>query len=110
MSYRGGVRLGIANRLMARLGSSALAGSLSSDGVIIKIRVVIQPYEYQPFHEMLQINEFNQGGPELPEGSVTVPEPTSPEVYFWCWGIKVAKENYYHSYQKKNKNKNIEKR
>ena len=29
---------------------------------------------------MLQINEFNQGGPELPVGSVTVPEPASPEV------------------------------
>ena len=29
---------------------------------------------------MLQINEFNQGGPELPEGSVTVPEPPGPEV------------------------------
>ena len=29
---------------------------------------------------MLQINEFNQGGPELPEGSVTVPEPRGPEV------------------------------
>ena len=30
---------------------------------------------------MLQINEFNQGGPELPAGSVTVPEPPpNPEV------------------------------
>ena len=29
---------------------------------------------------MLQINEFNQGGPELPEESVTVPEPPDPEV------------------------------
>ena len=29
---------------------------------------------------MLQINEFNQGGPELPEGSVTVPDPPSPEI------------------------------
>ena len=29
---------------------------------------------------MLQINEFNQGGPELPVASVTVPEPASPEV------------------------------
>ena len=29
---------------------------------------------------MFKINEFNQGGPELPEGSVTVPEPPGPEV------------------------------
>ena len=29
---------------------------------------------------MSKINEFNQGGPELPEGSVTVPEPPVPEV------------------------------
>ena len=29
---------------------------------------------------MLQINEFNQGGSELPEGSVTVPESSGPEV------------------------------
>ena len=29
---------------------------------------------------MLQINEFNQGGPELPVGSVTVPKFPSPEV------------------------------
>ena len=43
LKYRGGVRQGIANRLMARWGSSALAGSLSSDGVTIKILVVIQP-------------------------------------------------------------------
>ena len=28
---------------------------------------------------MFKINEFNQGGPELPEGSVTVPEPPGPE-------------------------------
>ena len=34
---------------MAKWGSSALAGSLSSDGVTIKILVVIQPYTYQPF-------------------------------------------------------------
>ena len=66
---------------MSRWGSSALAGSLSSDGVRIKILVVIQPYTHQPInHEMLQINEFNQGGPELPEGNVTLPKPPSPEV------------------------------
>ena len=29
---------------------------------------------------MFKINEFNQGGPELPEGSVKVPEPPGPEV------------------------------
>ena len=29
---------------------------------------------------MFKINEFNQGGTELPEGSVTVPEPPGPEV------------------------------
>ena len=29
---------------------------------------------------MLKINEFNQGGPGLPVGSVTVPEPPDPEV------------------------------
>ena len=46
---------------MARWGSSALAGSLSSDGVTIKIQVLIQPYTYQLFYEMLQINESNQG-------------------------------------------------
>ena len=61
---------------MSRWGSSALAGSLSNDGVRIKILVVIQPYTHQPInHEMLQINEFNQGGPELPEGNVTLPSP-----------------------------------
>ena len=45
--------------------------------VVIQL-VVIQPYTY--FYEMLQINEVNQGGTELPEGSVTVPEPPGPEV------------------------------
>ena len=30
---------------------------------------------------MLQINKFNQGGPELPEGSVTVPEHPNPEIF-----------------------------
>ena len=49
LKYRGGVRRGIAYRLIARWGSSALADSLSSDGVTIKILVVIQPYTYQPF-------------------------------------------------------------
>ena len=29
---------------------------------------------------MFKINEFDQGRPELPEGSVTVPEPPGPEV------------------------------
>ena len=29
---------------------------------------------------MLQINEFNQEGPELPAESVRVPKPPSPEV------------------------------
>ena len=29
---------------------------------------------------MLQIYEFTQGGPKLPVGSVTVPEPPDPEV------------------------------
>ena len=29
---------------------------------------------------MLQINESNQGGPELPEGSVTVPESLGSEL------------------------------
>ena len=29
---------------------------------------------------MLQINEYNNGGPELPEGKGMVPEPPSPEV------------------------------
>ena len=80
MKYQVGVRWGITNRFMSTWGSSALAGSLSSDGVTIKILVVIQPYTHQPInHEMLQINEFDQGGPELPEGSVTLPEPPSPE-------------------------------
>ena len=49
LKYRGGVQWVIANRLMARWGSSALVGSLSSDGVTIKILVLIQPYTYQPF-------------------------------------------------------------
>ena len=49
MKYRVGVRRGMTNRFMARWGSSALAGSLSSDGVTIKILVVIQAYTYQPF-------------------------------------------------------------
>ena len=49
LKYRGGVRRGIANRLMARWGSSALVGSLSSDGVTIKILVVIQPYAISTF-------------------------------------------------------------
>ena len=43
LKYRFGVRRGITNRFMARLGCSALAGSLSSDGVMIKILVVTQP-------------------------------------------------------------------
>ena len=43
-----GVRRGIANRLTARWESSALAGSLSSDGVTIKLLVVVQTYTYQP--------------------------------------------------------------
>ena len=43
LKYRVGVRRGITNRFMARLGCSALAGSLSSDGVMIKILVVTQP-------------------------------------------------------------------
>ena len=49
MKYRARVRRGITNRLMARWGFSVLAGSLSSDGVTIKILVVRQPYTYQPF-------------------------------------------------------------
>ena len=49
MKYRFVVRRGITNRLMVRWGSSALAGSLSSDGATIKILVVIQAYTYQPF-------------------------------------------------------------
>ena len=49
LKYQGGIWQGIANRIMARWGSSALAGSLSSDGVTIKILVVIQPYLYQHF-------------------------------------------------------------
>ena len=40
---------GIANRLMVRWGSSALASSLPSDGVAIKILVVIEPYTDQSF-------------------------------------------------------------
>ena len=80
MKYRVGVRRGITNRLRTRWGSSALAGSLSSNGVMMKTLVVIQPYTYQHLYEMLQINEFNQEGPELPVGSVTVPEPPGPEV------------------------------
>ena len=52
-----GIRWGIAYSLMARWVSSALAGSLSSGGVMIKIIVVIQPYTwYNLFYEMLQIN------------------------------------------------------
>ena len=57
LKYQVGVRWGIANRLMARWRSSALAGSLSSDGVTIKTLVVIKPYT---FIYLLQINEFNQ--------------------------------------------------
>ena len=49
MKYRVAVRRGINNRLMTRWRSSALAGSLSNDGVTIKIMVVIQPYIYQSF-------------------------------------------------------------
>ena len=71
---------GIASRLMIRWGSSALASSLPSDGVAIKILVVIEPYTNQSFYEILQINEFNQGGPELPEGSVTVSKLPCTEV------------------------------
>ena len=41
---------------------------------------------------MLQLNEFNQGGPELPEGSVTVPEPPGPEVLqATTSGVEVSK-------------------
>ena len=40
---------GIASRLMIRWGSSALASSLPSDGVAIKILVVIEPYTNQSF-------------------------------------------------------------
>ena len=32
------------------------------------------------FYEMLQVNEFNQGGPELPEGSVAVSKSPQPKV------------------------------
>ena len=42
LKYRVGVRRGITNRFMARLGCSAVAGSLSSDCVMIKILVVTQ--------------------------------------------------------------------
>ena len=73
MKYRGGIRCDIANCLMVRWGSSDLAGSLSSDCVTIKILVVIQISIF--FYEMLQINVFNQGGPELHEGSATLPSP-----------------------------------
>ena len=69
-----------------------MAVSLSSDGVTIEILVVTQPYTYQPFYEMSQINEFNQGAPELPVGSVTVPELPGPE--FWqatTSGVGVSK-------------------
>ena len=61
VKYRGGVRWGIANCLMARWGTSVLAGSLSSDGVTIKIPVMIKPYTFNLCYEMLQINEANQG-------------------------------------------------
>ena len=45
---------------------------------------------------MSQINEFNQGGPELPVGSVTVPELPGPEV--WQATTSVLG---YESYQEK---------
>ena len=47
LKYRVGVWPNITDRLMDRWGSSVLAGSLSSDGVTIKILVVIQLYTYQ---------------------------------------------------------------
>ena len=54
--------------------------------------MAIQPYTYQPFYEMLQINEFNQGGTELFEGSVMVPEHPGPEVLqATTFGIVISK-------------------
>ena len=91
MKYQIGIWQDMINHLMARWGSSALAGSLSSDVVKVKVLVVIQPYTYQPSYDMLQINEFNQAGPELPMGSVTVPETPSPEVLQVTSGVGVSK-------------------
>ena len=47
---------------------------------------------------MLQINEFNQGEPELPVGSEAVPKPPGPEVLqATTSGVGVSKQ------KKKNK-------
>ena len=62
------------------MGSSALTGSMSSDGVTIKYWWRYNLTHINLFYEMLQINEFNQGEPELFERSVTVPEHPDPEV------------------------------
>ena len=56
-----------------------MADSLSSEGVTIKILVGYNLTHINLFYEILQINEFNQGEPELPVGSVTVPEAPDPE-------------------------------
>ena len=101
LKYRSGVLRNIDNRLMAGLGSSAMTGRLSSDGFTIKILLVMLTH-INLFYEMLQINEFNLRGPELPESSVMVPK--YPQLrslaghYLWRCGIKIAKKNYYHLY------------
>ena len=64
---------------MAKWGSSALAGSLSSDGVTIKILVVIQPYTYQPFLRDVTNKRIIRGNLNC-LGNVMFPKPPGPEV------------------------------
>ena len=75
MKYQVGVRWGLNKRLIASWGPSALAGSLTSDGITIKNTVGDTTLHISTvFYEMLQINEFSQWGPELPVESVMVPK------------------------------------
>ena len=60
---------------------------------------------------MFKINKFNQGGPEVPEGSVTVPEPSGPEVlHATTSGVGVSKSprKTITIYTRRKKNKNNE--
>ena len=96
---------------MARWRSSLLAGSLSIDGVTIKILVVIQPYIYQPFLWGVKNKWISSRRTWAASGKcdgAQVPRARSfAGNYFWCWVIKVAKNNCYHLFYKKNKNKDI---
>ena len=82
-----------------------MVSSPPSDGFTIKIPGMIQPYMYQPQYEMLQNNETNLGGPELPAGSVTVPEPPGPRVVGTTLGTGVIIVPNLYSVNNKPKNR-----